>query len=62
MNRFIALLFAALFGLAIAGCDTNEGPMEETGEQFDEAGEEAAEGLDEAGDEVEKQYDEATEN
>ncbi len=64
-NALIALMMA--LGLTLAGCsdNDNQGPAEETGEQFDETVKEAGEAVDEAtdemGDEIDKMGDEVDE-
>ena len=37
MNRLLALLFAVLLAGPLAACDGNDGPVEEAGEEVDEA-------------------------
>jgi hypothetical protein len=50
-NAWLSGLFvAALLGLPLAGCDVDEGPFEELGEEVDDA-------ADEIGDEVEDATD-----
>ncbi len=46
LHKLILIGLAASFG--IAGCDVNEGPAEETGEQLDEAGDQLEDATDEA--------------
>ncbi len=60
-RKLRALLLAALFGLGtiagVSGCDTNEGPFEEAGEQVDDAVDETQDAADDAGDEIEDAAD-----
>jgi hypothetical protein len=45
---FLLLLATGMFGLQ--ACDTNEGPLEEAGEEIDEAAEEIGDEIDDATD------------
>lgn len=45
-----ALLVAGLALGTLAACDSNDGPMEEAGEQIDNAVDETAEAVEDAGD------------
>jgi predicted small lipoprotein YifL len=67
-NAVRIAMLAALLMFGLAGCDRNEGPveeaaeqvdesMEETGDKFDEAIEETADAVEEAADEVEEKAD-----
>jgi hypothetical protein len=42
-------LLVLLSGFGIGGCDVNEGPAEEAGEQLDEAGDELEDATDDDG-------------
>lgn len=46
-TTWAALLVAAVLG--IAGCDMNDGPAEEVGENIDEAADELEDAVDDAG-------------
>ncbi len=52
----LALLFAAM-ALGVAGCDQNEGPVEEAAEAVDEQAEEAGDAVEDAADDVEDSLD-----
>lgn len=67
-NTMRIAMLAALLMLGLAGCDRNEGPveeaaeevdesLEETGETINEAVEETADTVEEAADEVEEEAD-----
>ncbi len=61
---FYGIGLVMAFGLAACGSDQKEpvepeGPMENAGEEVDEAAEDTAEAADEAADEVEAEVDEA---
>ncbi len=49
---FLALL-AGLLALGLAGCEEEQGPAEEAGQEIDQAVEEAGEGVEEMGDTIE---------
>lgn len=53
-----AIAFYGLFALALAGCE-NEGPMEEAGENMDQAVEDAGDQMEQAGDEMGDTMEEA---
>lgn len=49
----ILVLLAFLFtGLGIAGCDVNEGPAEEAGENIDNAVDKTGDAIEDAGDKI----------
>jgi len=52
MKRFLAILGVVLLGLVLWGCPEKEGPMENMGEQMDEAMEEMGDAAEEAADEL----------
>lgn len=57
MNILKTLTWAVLvtpLAFATVGCEDDDGPAEEVGEQIDEAGDEVGDDLEEAGDEVEE--------
>lgn len=61
-TKRVTLLLAALLGLAtvgLAACDSSDGPMEQAGEQVDDAVEEAGDAAEDARDEVEDAVNEA---
>lgn len=64
-SALFALLFALGGGAVLTGCEEEQGPAEEAGEEIDEAVEEAEEEIDEAaeeaGDAVEEAADEVEE-
>lgn len=59
-GKFVLLGAFTLGGLAVTGCDRNQGPIEQTGEQLDQAGDQIEQGADQAGDKIEQGADEAT--
>jgi len=52
----VSLLFAC--GL-LAGCPDNDGPLEEAGEEIDEAADEVGDDIEDAAEEVEDEVDDA---
>lgn len=52
LRRLYVMLLTALFGLALVGCETQEGPAEKAGKQVDEAVEELGQKVEETGDQV----------
>lgn len=58
----LAALLVLLGTLGLAGCGDDEGTMEQTGEQMDEAAEETADAAEEATDEAADAVDDATGN
>ncbi len=54
MKRFsaLAVMVSALISLGIAGCDTNDGPVEKTGESIDRAIDNTGDAIEDAGDEM----------
>jgi hypothetical protein len=61
--KFVTLTATLLAALALAGCDRDDGPMEEMGKKIDEAAEdvsrETKEALDDAGDAIDEAAEEA---
>ncbi len=60
MKPIYTLLAAMMFSLPMVACDMDEGPVEETGEQIDEAADETGEALDEAADDAEETWEDTT--
>lgn len=54
VNRFFLVALLAAGTLTLAGCDSDDGPAEEAGEQVDQAAEEARDATEEVGDEVQE--------
>lgn len=50
MKILYALVTALIFGAPLAGCDRDEGPLEESAEEVEEAGEEAGDEVEDATD------------
>ena len=55
----MAIALAGWLGISVGGCDRQEGPLEEAGENADEAIEEAGDELEDAGDQLEDRLDRA---
>ena len=49
---------AAMVGMGLPACDSDDGPAEELGEKIDESAEEVGENIEEVGDELEEAGDE----
>lgn len=53
MKKTTLLMFPLLLGLGLAGACRDEGPLEETGEEIDEAVDDAGDELEDLGDDIE---------
>ncbi len=57
-KAFLLMTVAVLsLGLATTGCQDNQGPMEDLGEEVDDAADDAADAVEDAADEVEDATD-----
>ena len=50
----LPVVILMLIGAAMTGCEANEGPAEQAGEEIDNAVENAGEAIEEAGDQLEE--------
>lgn len=59
LEKFFLIALTCIGLVTLQACDTNEGPLEETGENIDNAVDDAGDAIDDAADDAEDAIDDA---